>query len=64
MAEVMIVYKFADGDTIQTSVKVEASYPDALDQAKATAVATFKDVLGSSVDTLAAEINPPDEGGE
>lgn len=48
MATVQVTHHFADGDECRVSVQVATSYPDALAEAKATAVAA----LGEAVEML------------
>ena len=44
MASVKIRYTFLDGETIDVKVKVKASYPDAVAEARANAIATARDL--------------------
>lgn len=46
MAKVTATYRYADGETVQVCAKAEDSYPDALDQAKATAIAGVCELTG------------------
>jgi hypothetical protein len=45
MASVTVAYHYADGDRQVVTVKVEDSYPDALDQAKGTALAAYREAI-------------------
>lgn len=51
-ATVTIVRGWSADDLLQVSVTVDASYPDALDQARVTVIAGYAEALGV---TLAAE---------
>ncbi len=44
-ATVVAVYKINDAELVHVSVTVGASYPDAVSEAKATAVAGLTDIL-------------------
>ena len=44
MARVVISFVFADGDQLQVAVTGKTTYPDALAQMKAEAVAGFRDI--------------------
>lgn len=46
MASVTAEYRYADGEVVTVMVDVEDSYPDSLDQAKATAVAGVRELTG------------------
>ena len=57
MARVTVARQWGDdGDALQVSVEVDASYPDALDQAKRTAIDGYAEALGV---TLTAEVDEP-----
>lgn len=46
MATVYASYEYADGERVSVSVEIENDYPDALAEAKATAVAGVRDLTG------------------
>lgn len=46
MATVIARYEYADGEQVTISVEVENDYPDALAEAKATAVAGVRELTG------------------
>ena len=46
MASVTAIYRYPNGEAVSIKVKVENDYPDALDQARATAIAGVKDLTG------------------
>lgn len=46
MATVMIQRVWPDGDALLISIKAATSYPDALAEAKATAIAAFTEAHG------------------
>ena len=52
MACVSVLYRFADDEVIQVTVEVEASYPDALNEARATAVRAFGEAMRDGIETL------------
>lgn len=52
MASVTILYHFADGDEITARVEVDASYPDACAEARMSAVATFREALGTAIEAI------------
>lgn len=52
MSAVRLVYRFADGDSLSVSVDASDGYPDGLAEARANALALFRDALGVSVETL------------
>lgn len=54
MSVVSVTYRFADGDCLNVEVEASNAYPDALDQAAATALRLYREALGVSIDTLAA----------
>jgi hypothetical protein len=54
MATVSITYQYSDGDAFQVSVRA-SGYPDALDQARATAVRAYREAFGLSVEELAGD---------
>lgn len=45
MATVQVTHHFADGDELRVSVQVATSYPDALSEARATAVAALREAV-------------------
>lgn len=45
MASVLIQCGFADGDVLTVRVKAESSFPDAIAEARAEAITTFKGAL-------------------
>ena len=55
MANAGIVYTFSDGDELRCWVEVDASYPDAIDEARKQALTLYRDALGVSVEGLAGE---------
>lgn len=57
MASVSITHRWADGSGTHVKVTVDPSYPDAVNEAKANAVAAMKDMLGDL-----AEVEPDGEG--
>lgn len=52
MASVTIVRSWADDDELTISIEVDASYPDALDQARASAIRAYSDALGITVTSV------------
>ena len=46
MASVTAEYRYADGEVVTVMVDIENDYPDALSQAKATAVAGVCELTG------------------
>ena len=52
MATVALRYTFADGDRISVSVTVEDSYPDAVDEARATATRAFREAITDGIDAI------------
>lgn len=46
MARVYIQRAWPDDDKLLVSVEVDASYPDALNEARATVVAAYREALG------------------
>lgn len=46
MAKVLIQRVFPDGDSLTVQINAETSYPDALAEAKATAIAAFTEATG------------------
>lgn len=44
--KVIATYRYADGETVRVKVKAENSYPDALAEAKATAIAGVCELTG------------------
>jgi hypothetical protein len=57
MATVTAEYRYADGDVVTVMVDVEDSYPDSLDQAKATAVAGVRELTG--IGTVEVQVEEP-----
>jgi len=58
MAKVTGTYRYASGEAVQFVVKAENSYPDALDQAKATVIEALCEVTGMTryrIETLTEE---------
>lgn len=55
MASVTITYQFDNGAAIRTRVAVDASYPDAVSECKAAAVAAFREACAA----LDAEVDEP-----
>lgn len=55
MARVRVTHTWPDGDSLAVEVSVSESYPDAVAEARANAKALWSDVLGVTVDTLAAD---------
>lgn len=49
MAYVEITRRWPDGDVLCIHVKAGASYPDELSEARATAIAAYREALGISV---------------
>ena len=56
VASVTASYTYAEGERVTVSVEVENEYPDALDQAKATAVAGVRDLTGIDTEVDAEAI--------
>ena len=56
MARVVIARQWGDDDALQVSIDVKSSYPDALAEAKRTALDAFAEALGV---TLRAEVPEP-----
>lgn len=56
MARVTLSRRWPDGDRIKVSINVDASYPDALDQARAEAKRAFADAC----DVVLTEDDEPD----
>ena len=52
MATVTLRYVFADGDRITVSVAVEDSYPDAIDEARATASRAFREAIADGITAI------------
>lgn len=46
MSRVTITRQFPDGDIVRVAVVVDSSYPDAVDEARATAVTAFREAIG------------------
>lgn len=57
MARVVIYREWPDGDKIQITVEVDASYPDALAEAKATLIKSYAEVLDVTM-AADAQVNP------
>jgi hypothetical protein len=57
MATVQVVYRWPDGAQLVASVQTKHSYPDALDQARAEAVRTFKEAWAEVVAEPVPEID-------
>ena len=58
MARVCVYRQWAEGDVLQVSIDLDASsYPDALDEARNTALRAYAEAL---LVTLAAEADDPD----
>lgn len=55
MATVTLRYVFADGDNIGVSIEVDDSYPDALDEARATAVRAFREAIQDGIAAIAQD---------
>jgi hypothetical protein len=53
MASVTAIYRYPTGEAVSVRVKVENDYPDALDQARATAIAGVRELTG--IDTAEVE---------
>lgn len=45
MAMIQITHQWADGSATQVRIRVDASFPDAVAEAKANAVAAMRDML-------------------
>lgn len=45
MAKIHIRHEWTDGEVTEITVKIAASFPDSIAEAKATAVATLRDVF-------------------
>lgn len=60
MAEVEIIRRWPDGETLAVTVQADSTYPDHLDQARATAVRTYRESLDV---TLATEVAEPEVDG-
>ena len=58
MASVTTSYRFADGDSIHVTAEVESTFPDALDECRATAVRAFREAMA---DGIAAVLRGEDE---
>lgn len=54
VARVRVTHTWPDGDALAVEVSVSESYPDAVAEARANAKALWSEVLGVTVDTLAA----------
>jgi hypothetical protein len=50
MAKVSIIYRWSTGETVQVCVEVEASYPDAVAEARHNAVAAFAEAFSELED--------------
>ncbi|MBA3781196.1 MAG: hypothetical protein H0X12_04990 [Nocardioides sp.] len=46
MSKVEVFRRWPDGDVLSVTIKVDESYPDALDQAKRTALDAYAEALG------------------
>lgn len=46
MAKVTIQRRWPDGDCLAIEIKAETNYPDALDEAKRTAINAYREALG------------------
>ena len=57
MASVTLRYEYADGDRVKVKIRVKASYPDAINEAKTNAVAAVRE-LADSQRITAGEIDP------
>lgn len=55
MASARMTYTWACGDELECEVVLDASYPDALNQAKVEAMAMFREGMGMLLTTEAAE---------
>ena len=55
MARIVISYVFAGGDQMQVAVTGKTTYPDALSQMKAEAVAAFRDVAAHMLQAVPAD---------
>ena len=53
MAAVTITHAYADDETVSITVEVDESYPDALAEARATAVRAYHQATGVEFDTTA-----------
>ena len=53
MASVTAEYRYADGECVTVMVDIENEYPDALAEAKATAVAGVRELTGIGTDDRA-----------
>lgn len=49
MSRVTITRQFPDGDIIRVAVVVDSSYPDAVDEARATAVTAFREAINNTL---------------
>lgn len=49
MAEATIAFRWSQGDELTCVIEVEANYPDAVNEAKAQALAMFREAFGVAV---------------
>jgi hypothetical protein len=52
MAEVRITRRWSDEETLYVTVIADSSYPDALDQARATAVRTYAEACDVTIESF------------
>jgi hypothetical protein len=55
MARIKISHEWPDGDRLTVEVALSESYPDAVAEARANAKTLWLDILGVTVETLAAD---------
>ena len=55
MASVTTSYRFADGDSIHVTAEVESTFPDALDECRATAVRAFREAMADGLAAVRGE---------
>lgn len=59
MAKASIVYTYDEHESLECSVEVDASYPDAVDEARKQATAMYADAMRHT-----SELNDEAKGGE